>query len=219
MTVQSREGASPSAQVRVLVALRDTLVSDAFGHLLGDAGFLVTACEPEPQSLTAQVVRAHPDVIVVASEYVTAARLAELRVHAPAARIVVLLRDGGELCVQTLIQHAVNAVIPMDTRTTDAISIIRQVIDGSVIYPSVVLHQGEIAEPELLSERQREVLEQVALGRSNEEIARRLFISRNTVKFHLREIYSRLGVRNRVEAARAAQRALAGASPPPIHPD
>ena len=38
-------------------------------------------------------------------------------------------------------------------------------------------------------------------GRSNEEIARRLFISTNTVKFHLRAIYDRLGVHNRVEAA------------------
>jgi FixJ family two-component response regulator len=48
-----------------------------------------------------------------------------------------------------------------------------------------------------------EVLEQVALGRSNDEIAERLFISRNTVRFHLCEIYVRLGVRNRVEAVRA----------------
>ena len=45
------------------------------------------------------------------------------------------------------------------------------------------------------------MLEQLALGRSNEEIARRLFISVNTVKFHLHEIYDRLGVHNRVEAA------------------
>ena len=38
---------------------------------------------------------------------------------------------------------------------------------------------------------------------SNKEIAKRLTISANTVKFHLRTIYSRLGVRNRVEAMRA----------------
>lgn len=43
--------------------------------------------------------------------------------------------------------------------------------------------------------------EHLALGRSNDEIARRPFISVNTVKFHLHEIYERLGVHNRVEAA------------------
>ena len=52
-----------------------------------------------------------------------------------------------------------------------------------------------------LSRRQIEVLEELALGRSNDQIARNLFISTNTVKFHLRAIYERLGVHNRVEAA------------------
>jgi LuxR family transcriptional regulator, maltose regulon positive regulatory protein len=60
-----------------------------------------------------------------------------------------------------------------------------------------------------LSGRQREVLELLALGASNREIAGRLYISPNTVKFHLREIYSRLGVRNRVEATRRLQRRAA----------
>jgi DNA-binding NarL/FixJ family response regulator len=54
-----------------------------------------------------------------------------------------------------------------------------------------------------LSERQREVLELMALGLPNELIAERLFISKNTVKFHVAAIYARLGVHNRVEAAHA----------------
>jgi DNA-binding NarL/FixJ family response regulator len=49
------------------------------------------------------------------------------------------------------------------------------------------------------------VLQYLAAGHSNDEIARRLFISPNTVKFHLRVIYERLGVHNRVEAARCLQ--------------
>jgi two-component system nitrate/nitrite response regulator NarP len=53
-----------------------------------------------------------------------------------------------------------------------------------------------------LSDRQLEVLRLVAEGHSYEEIGKRLFISANTVKFHLRSIYMRLGVRNRVAAAR-----------------
>jgi DNA-binding NarL/FixJ family response regulator len=53
-----------------------------------------------------------------------------------------------------------------------------------------------------LSERQLEVLTLVAEGCSYDEIGARLFISANTVKFHLRSIYMRLGVRNRMAAAR-----------------
>jgi DNA-binding NarL/FixJ family response regulator len=58
-----------------------------------------------------------------------------------------------------------------------------------------------------LSPRQREVLHLLSLGMDNDQIATRLYISRNTVKFHVRTIYGRLGVHNRVEAARV----LAGA--------
>lgn len=50
------------------------------------------------------------------------------------------------------------------------------------------------------------MLDLAASGMSNKEIAERLTISANTVKFHLRTIYSRLGVRNRVEAMRAMGR-------------
>jgi DNA-binding NarL/FixJ family response regulator len=52
-----------------------------------------------------------------------------------------------------------------------------------------------------LTARQGEVLELVALGYSNEEIADRLGLRPNTVKFHISEIFRRLGVRNRIEAA------------------
>ena len=55
----------------------------------------------------------------------------------------------------------------------------------------------------MLSEREREVIELAAAGRSNREIAEQLVISLNTVKFHLRTIYSRLGVHNRVQATQA----------------
>jgi DNA-binding CsgD family transcriptional regulator len=53
----------------------------------------------------------------------------------------------------------------------------------------------------VLSRREEQVLDLVAEGRTNDEVARLLFISPVTVKAHLRHIYEKLGVRNRVEAA------------------
>lgn len=59
--------------------------------------------------------------------------------------------------------------------------------------------------PDLLSERELEVLELLALGKTNKEIAQALFLATGTVKKHLYNIYSKLGVNNRTECARRAQ--------------
>jgi two-component system nitrate/nitrite response regulator NarP len=91
-----------------------------------------------------------------------------------------------------------------------AIDVLWQVCHGQVVFPSAVMTQ--LSRPNRfdgLSDRQRQVLELLAQGASNYEIASSLYISPNTVKFHLREIYLRLGVRNRVEAARLLQRPAA----------
>lgn len=57
----------------------------------------------------------------------------------------------------------------------------------------------------LLSAREQEILEQLASGRSNKEIARRFELTENTVKFHLKNIYSKLGVKSRTQAIAEAR--------------
>ena len=82
---------------------------------------------------------------------------------------------------------------------------------GAVICPTMIpLLMGKLAErrvekPEvtfILSAREREVMELVAEGMGNREIAETLFISENTVKGHLRRIIDKLKVHNRVDVAR-----------------
>ncbi|MEJ2750291.1 MAG: response regulator transcription factor, partial [Anaerolineae bacterium] len=62
---------------------------------------------------------------------------------------------------------------------------------------------GKVAETAVtLSERETEVLALVAQGLTNNQVARQLHVSANTVKFHLKNIYEQLNVTNRTEASR-----------------
>src|SRR5690606_23008929 len=87
------------------------------------------------------------------------------------------------------------------------IACIRQVYQGQLVFPQAARRwlrsqrqRGGPAANEL-SEREAEVLGLVAQGLTNTQIAQRLNVSDNTVKFHLQNIYQKLHVSNRTEAA------------------
>jgi len=72
---------------------------------------------------------------------------------------------------------------------------------------------------EQLSDRERDILELLAAGAADKEIARQLHLSLNTVKWHNRQIYAKLGVENRTQAvAKAVELNLLGEEQPPAKP-
>jgi len=70
------------------------------------------------------------------------------------------------------------------------------------------LGSGAAGASKPLTSREREVLEMVVLGLTNEQIASRVSLSTHTVKFHLASLYAKLGVANRTEAAVAYTRRI-----------
>lgn len=93
----------------------------------------------------------------------------------------------------------------------------RVAVEGELVAPRQLLEymimapNEEIAVLDILSHRQREVLDLVAEGHSNAQIAKKLFLTESTVKQHLRAAYKLLGVKNRTEAARLVQESRNGA--------
>ncbi len=78
--------------------------------------------------------------------------------------------------------------------------------EGEIVAPRQLLEYliatEEFADLDILSARQREILELVSEGLTNAQIAKRLFLTESTVKQHLRSAYKVLGVSNRTEAVR-----------------
>lgn len=123
-------------------------------------------------------------------------------------RFVRIFLDEGESVIQLLRQEYQPAAtvgkgsdpVPGASREFVEILLNASGIDFSKTH---VFHGFEPLEA--LTEREKEILIFLANGVSNKEMARKVYVSENTVKFHLKNIYSKLGVRNRLQAINAAR--------------
>jgi DNA-binding NarL/FixJ family response regulator len=197
------------ARTRLALAHPHELMLEALTWLLESAGFAVAARCATPDCLL-RCLRAHvPDVAVVDADLAPGDALGALVGAAASARHggrLVLLAAGVEpgLARETVTLE-LDGVLLKTAAAEDVVAGLRRVAAGDAVYPagwlSAARRAGREAAGDPLSARQREVLELLAEGLPNEAIAEKLFISRNTVKFHVAGIYARLGVRNRVQAA------------------
>ena len=107
---------------------------------------------------------------------------------------------------QAAFKHGANGYIVKSVNPLDLPSAIRQAVEGTVFH---ALGLPEVDEKSLgkaagLTERELSILKAVARGLSNAAIGKELWVTEQTVKFHLTNIYRKLGVANRTAAARFA---------------
>ena len=124
------------------------------------------------------------------------------RIHATAA-LIMFCQEASQATVRCAMEYRVSGMILKSYSTEDIRHAITYMASGRTIMPAgwqraaVPIQRDPLA----LSPRRHEVLRLIAQGLSNEEIATSLALSPNTVKFHVRALYARLGVHNRVEAS------------------
>ncbi len=152
--------------------------------------------------------RLRPDLMLLDGAMPGALSLvAQMRQQYPAIRIIILVDQVEENALRRALQLGVVGYLLKHVDAFDLVQAIRSAAGGLLtIDPEVAAHAiltpdaGDSGDQEALSEREQAVLSLLLQGISNNAIAGRLNISPSTVKFHLRNIYSKLGVRSRAEA-------------------
>jgi DNA-binding NarL/FixJ family response regulator len=123
------------------------------------------------------------------------------------ARIIILTTFEGDVSIQRALQAGAHAYLLKSAPPRELLEVIRQVHAGKKrVPPEVATRLAEHLSDDALTPREVEVLQHVAEGNRNRDIAERLFLAEETVKVHLKHIMGKLGASDRTQAMAIAVR-------------
>jgi DNA-binding NarL/FixJ family response regulator len=135
------------------------------------------------------------------------------RAAQPSVRPIVLSMHTDSQVIDAALVAGASAYVVKTAHPEDLASAVRQAFSHSVYLadrrtaaPTVAAEKPRVDDSHGLTRRELEILRLVAEGHSNAQLARMLWVTEQTVKFHLSNIYRKLDVANRTEASRWAQR-------------
>jgi len=202
---------------------RHPLWLEAMDKLLADVGFEVAAQATDGDEALDLIDEHRPDVFIAGldpgiSEEVAYVRRATQR--RPELKAIVMSDNTDFEAIDAAFAAGASAYCVKTASHHDLASAIRQVFERSIYLATTGSHDfvrttSPAVKPVAhdLTKREVEILQLVAEGHSNSELARMLWVTEQTVKFHLSNIYRKLDVANRTEASRWAQ--LTGLLPNP----
>ena len=181
-------------------AVRMVLDADGEIELVGEVG--------NGRDLLPLVDRLRPDFVLLDVQLPGVDGLACLEALAtlhPNVKVAMLSAVEDRQVIDAAFRRGASAYIRKSVSPFDLPAAIRQIVEETVIHSPPDATGGDAnARAAGLSEKEASVLAELSQGHSNREIARRLWVSEQTVKFHLSNIYKKLGITSRTEALRYA---------------
>ncbi|MEM9851277.1 MAG: response regulator transcription factor [Pseudomonadota bacterium] len=193
----------PNRMINALLADANPLVLTALAELFErDSRFSLVATAATAEGFLSTALRVPVDIALIDWNIpaLGGARLIEvLRDHPAAPRIIVYGDDAGTLPRQAMAAGAAGFA-PRSADMSALLQTCADVAAGKMVFPFLDV-RGLAQDPiQSLSRKERALLEALAKGMTNRELAGALEISPNTVKFHLSNIYDKLSVKNRAQA-------------------
>jgi two-component system, NarL family, response regulator LiaR len=208
-----------SETIRVLIVDDHTVVRDGLNALLSaEPGMEVVGAAADGLEAVQLAQELNPDVILldlVMPRMDGVQATIEIKRVSPEARILVLTSFAENHQVFSAIKSGAIGYLMKDTSSEDLIQAIRDTYHNKpALQPEIARKlmrdiQSQAAQDSLVStltEREVEILQQVALGKTNQEIADELFLSERTVRTHITNILAKLRLSNRTQAALYALR-------------
>ncbi len=201
--------------IRVLIADDHPIVREGFGAIVNaESDIQVVAQASNGIEALEQAANANPDVALMdlrMPQMGGAEAIRRLRQVNPNLRAIVLTTYDDDEAIYEAIRAGARGYLLKDVRPRDLIRAIRRVNAGGSLLQPVVVERlldrlgpkdaDDDAQPvEALTPRELEVLQIMARGARNRDIAQELFISERTVKIHVANVIAKLGVTNRTAA-------------------
>ena len=198
------------SKTRILIVDDHALIRRGLADLLRyEKDLAVVGEASDGEAAVAVATELKPDVVVMdlmmpVMDGVEATR--RIKAVLPEAKILILTTFGTSVDVARAIAAGASGAIMKDASMEDQLHAIRTVASGGkVLSPEIEKAVQEEPLPEF-TERQQLILESIARGLTNKDIANMLDISPDAVKQHLAAICSKLGAANRAEAVNVAHR-------------
>jgi len=200
----------PPAVLRAVIASDSFLTREGLGCLLRDVRTIevVARVDSHPETLDA-VRQYHADVLVVGirtprvNAELALAAAQRLRAHHPNIGVVVIAEAGDGFALELLRNGAAHVGYLLDDRIGDLETLVsaihgahagETVLDSSVV--NALVRRRPASGLEMLSLRELDVLAEMASGYANNEIGRRLAVSKKAVERHVTNIFRKLAVRD-----------------------
>ncbi len=177
--------------------------------LENDGGFEIVGETRNGADVAAIVDRVLPDLVLLDVRMPNVDGLAcldAIKSRHPDMKVVMLSASQDEQLIESALRRGASAYLVKNIDVGDLPSTLRQALEGNIYRPVGGSLESEPRGPRAagLTDREISILTALSRGLSNDEIAKEFWVARQTVKFHLTNVYRKLGVRNRAEAMRKA---------------
>lgn len=202
-----------NTEIKIVLVEDDEVIRESFSFLFDDEeGYQVVAAFPDAESAIRNIQNVDPDVVLLDIQLPGMSgikALPKLKSLVPETAFIILSVNESQESVFEALGNGASGYLTKNTDPQKILEAVREVMVGggpmSAHIARMVVNSFQRSAESPLTKRETEILEQISNGKTRGQIADEFFIDLETVKSHLKNIYSKLDVHSKADAIRTAK--------------